>query len=139
MSYTYSICHPEKEEIEYISDSFTKDEILEIAVNYPWSEKLELMEGLLDADICYNPSLDFTCQEDGFSFCLTAQRAGLTGLEFSLWYNRKTKYKPFFGLLGEKERMQVIDKWGFSKKDAIDYLKIFLDKDYKELEALMTI
>jgi len=138
MNYTYSICHPEQEEIEYVSNILGKDDVLRIANDYPWNEKLDLLESLLEGDICYSPSLDFTCKEDQYSFCLTAIREkGL--LEFSLWFNRKVKYKPFFGLLGEKEKMQVIDKWGFSKKDAMDYLKIFLDKDYKELEALMSI
>lgn len=139
MNYTYSICHPEQEEIEYVSDILGKDDVLRVANDYPWNEKLNLLESLLEADICYNPSLDFTCKEDKHSFCLTAARSKQKGLEFSLWFNRKVKYKPFFGLFGEKEKMQVIDKWGFAKKDAIDYLKIFLDKDYKELNALMSI
>ena len=139
MNYTYSICHPEQEEIEYVSDVLVKDDVLRVANDYPWNEKLNLLESLLEDDICYNPSLDFTCKEDKHSFCLTAARNNQKELEFSLWFNRKVTYKPFFGLLGEKEKMQVIDKWGFAKKDAIDYLKIFLDKDYKELEALMSI
>ena len=68
-----------------------------------------------------------------------ANRNAQNDLEFSLWYNRKVNYKPFFGLFGEKQKMQIIDKWGFQKTDAIDYLKIFLDKEYQELEALMSI
>ena len=139
MSYTYSICHPEKSDIEYVSDSLNKDEVLRIANEYPWIEKLDIMDRMDSKEIHYNPSLDFTCKEDRYSFCLTANRNEKQELEFSLWYNRKVKHKPFFGLFGEKEKMQVIDKWGFQKTDAIDYLKIFLDKDYKELNALMSI
>lgn len=139
MSYTYSICHPDREEIEYVKTVLTADEVLRTANNYNWESQLDLLESLLEADICYNPSLDFTCQEDAYSLCLTAARNSKRELEFSLWFNRKISYKPLFGLLGEKKKMQVIDKWGFQKKDAIEYLKIFLDKDYKELEALMTI
>jgi hypothetical protein len=139
MGYTYSICHPEREEIEYVEDVLSKDEVLRLANEYPWNQQLDLLESLLADDVCFNPSLDITCQEDGFSFCLTAARNRKRDIEFSLWFNRKVAYKPFFGLLGKKEKMQVIDKWGFQKKDAMDYLKIFLDKDYKELNALMSI
>jgi len=139
VSYTYSICHPENEEIEYPSDVLSKDNVLKLAESYPWKEKLDFMESLLEDEICYSPSLDFTNVSSKYSFCLTAMRNDVNGLEFSLWYDRKVKYKPFFGLLGEKEKMQVLDKWGFNKKDAIEYLKIFLEEDYKELEALMSI
>ncbi len=139
MSYTYSICHPEQEEIEYVSDVLGKADVLKVVEGFPWNEKLTLLESLLEGDICYNPSLDFTCTEDKYSFCLTATRNKQKDLEFSLWFNRKVTYKPFFGLLGEKEKMQVIDKRRFSKEDAVEYLKIFLEKDYKELEALMSI
>ena len=139
MNYTYSICHPDQEEIEYVSEVLSKDEVLRIANDYAWNQQLNKLENMSDEEIFYNPSLDFTCKEDAYSFCLTANRNEKKELEFSLWYNRKVKYKPFFGLFGEKEKMQVIDKWGFQKSDAIDYLKIFVDKDYKELEALMSI
>lgn len=139
MSYTYSICYPDQEEIEFVSTVMSEDEVLRLANEYPWEEQLDLIDSLPDGEITYNPSLDFTCKEDKYSFCLTANRSEKNGLEFSLWYNRKVKHKPLFGLLGEKTKMQVVDKWGFQKKDAIDYLKIFLDKDYKELNALMTI
>ena len=139
MNYTYSICHPDQSKIEYVSDVLDKDEVLRVANEYPWMEKLHAMYNMDGAMIHYNPSLDFTCKEDNFSFCLTAQLDSKDQLEFSLWYNRKVMHKPFFGLFGKKEKMEVIDKWGFRKTDAIDYLKIFLDKDYKELEALMSI
>ena len=139
MSYTYSICHPETEEIEYLSQVLNKEDVLEVVENYPWDEKLDFLESLLEAEICYNPSLDFTNKTNKYSFCLTAMRNGNKELEFSLWYNRKVNYKPFFGLLGEKEKMQVLDKWGFNKKDAIEYLKIFLQEEYNELDSLMSI
>lgn len=139
MSYSYSICHPEQKEIEYVSDLLSKDNVLRLANDYSWNQKLNLMESMSEEEICYNPSLDFTCKEDKYSFCLTAMRNDQKELEFSLWFNRKVKYKPFFGLLGEKEKMQVLDKRGFQKSDAIDYLKIFVDQDYQELEALMSI
>ena len=139
MNYTYSICFPDKKDIEYVSAVLTSDEVLRVANEFSWNTQLDLLESMDKEMIHYNPSLDFTCKEDSYSFCLTANRNDQKELEFSLWYNRKVNYKPFFGLFGEKQKMQVIDKWGFQKKDAIDYLKIFLDKDYKELEALMSI
>ena len=139
MSYTYSICDPDKSNIEYIKDILTSDDVLRVANEFPWNEKLDQIDRMKKEDIQYNPSLDFTCSDDSFSFCLTANRNENKELEFSLWYNRKVEYKPFFGLLGKKKKMQVVDQRGFQKKDAIDYLKIFVDKEYKELEALMSI
>ena len=70
MSYTYSICHPQKEEIEYVSTVLDKEGVVQLVKGFPWNEKLDLLESLLESDICYNPSLDFTCQEDQYSFCL---------------------------------------------------------------------
>jgi hypothetical protein len=139
MNFTYSICHPEQKEIEYVSEVLNKDEVLRVANDYAWNQKLNLMEEMAEEEIYYNPSLDFTCKEDRYSFCLTAMRNDQNELEFSLWFNRKVQYKPLFGLLGKREKMQVVDKWGFQKSDAIDYLKIFVDQDYQELEALMSI
>ncbi len=139
MSYTYSIFHPEKEEVEYVSTVFNKEDVFRLVKDFSWNGKLDLLESLLEADICYNSSLYFTCQEDNYSFCLTAARKRNKQLEFSLCFNLKVTHKPFFGLLGEREKMQVIDKWGFTENDALEYLKIFLEKDYEELEVFMSI
>ncbi len=35
MTFTYSICHPEKKEIDY-KNQHLSEEVLEIAQNYPW-------------------------------------------------------------------------------------------------------
>ena len=139
MSYTYSICHPEQQEIEYVSEVISKDDVLRVANDYPWNQKLNLMESMDEENIFFNPALDFTCEDDRYSFCLTATRNEQKKLEFSLWFNRKVQYKSMFGLFGKKEKMQVVDQRGFQKSDAIDYLKIFVDQDYQELEALMSI
>lgn len=139
MSYTYSICYPAKEDIEYVKDILSADEVLRVANEFSWKEELDVMSSMRPDEIQFNPALDFTCEDDAHSFCLTAHRNSKEELIFSLWFNRKVNYKPYFGLFGKKQRMEVLDQRGFHKKDAIDYLKIFVDKDYKELEALMSI
>lgn len=104
MTYTYSICHPEKENIEHRNTPISGNEVLEIAKNYPWIEKLRFSVSLDPHGIYYNPSLDFTCIENDNSFCLTADYDENENLEFSLWYNRTKKVKILFGLMGEKEK-----------------------------------
>jgi len=138
MTYKYSICHPDKEKIEYIDPPISGSEVLTIAKNYEWIKQLELTD-LLDQDkVCYSPSLDFTCIENGYSFCLTAGFDKNQNLEFSLWYNRPKKVKVLFGLLGESTRMIVDDVWGFSFDEAIKYLEYFVDKNYSVVERLYT-
>ena len=44
--------------------------------------------------------------------------------------------KMLFGLLGEKEKFDLIDKW-FSVKDAHALLDKFLLKDYRSVERIM--
>ena len=46
MTYTYSICHPEKENIEYRNTPISGNEVLEIAKSYPWIEKLRFSDSL---------------------------------------------------------------------------------------------
>ena len=84
MTFKYSICHPEKEEIEYKNNLISDKEVLEIANNYPWIEKLNLSKSLNPEDVHYNPSLDFTNSNNGKSFCLTANFDKNEKLEFSI-------------------------------------------------------
>jgi hypothetical protein len=136
MSYKYSICHPDYEKIEYKNNPISAIEVINIAKNYPWIEKLKYSDSLDQNKVYYSPSLDFNCIEDGKSFCLTANYNNKKELEFSLWYNRPKKVKVLFGLFGEKEKMVVNDIWSFDFDKAILYLEYFVNKNYKELEKL---
>lgn len=134
--FKYSICHPDKEEIEYKNKPISEIEVLDIAENYPWEEKLKLTESLINGILYFNPSLDFTCIENGRSFCLTANYGKNMQLEFSLWYNRPKKKKSFMGIFGEKEKMFVDDIWGFSLNQSLKYLKYFIQGNYSLVEEL---
>jgi hypothetical protein len=136
MNYKYSICHPEKEDIEYKNSPISEKEVLEIAENYPWIEKLKFSDTLKQENVCYSPSLDFTSIENGKSFGLTADYDENGELEFSLWYNRPKKVKILFGLLGEKEKMIVDDFWSLSFEKSLKYLKYFVDGNYSTIEEL---
>lgn len=136
MTFKYSICHPEKEDIEYRNDSISGKEVLDIAKNYLWIEKLKFSDTLNPEDVQYNPSLDFTCIENGISFCLTANFDKNENLEFSLWYNRPKKAKILFGLFGEKEKMVVDDIWSISFDKSIKYLEHFVNGNYSLIEEL---
>jgi hypothetical protein len=136
MTFKYSICHPEKENIEYRNASISGSEVLEITKNFPWIEKLKLLDSLNEEDIYYSPSLDFTCIENGKSFCLTANYDKNNNLEFSLWYNRPKKVKILFGLLGEKEKMVVDDIWSISFDNSLKYLEYFVNGNNSLIEEL---
>lgn len=136
MSYKYSICYPDKAEIEYKNALFSSDEVLLIAQNYPWLDQLNVMQKLDENKVYYNPSLNFTSAKDGKSFGLTANYSTSNQLEFSLWYNRPKKVKVLFGLLGEKEKMDVDDVWQIDFETAIKYLKHFLDGKFQTVENL---
>jgi hypothetical protein len=135
MNYKYSICHIDKSEIEYKNETIDKEQILDIVINYPWSEELKRMQEIDESKICYSPSLDFKNIDDNHSFCLTAEGEPLN-YSFSVWYNRPIKKKVMFGLMGEKEKLEVIDKH-FEKVKAIELLKRFLAKEYKSIEQEM--
>ncbi|ARV10489.1 hypothetical protein BTO05_12920 [Winogradskyella sp. PC-19] len=136
MTYKYSICHPDKEDIEYIDNPISGSEILEIAKNYPWVEKLKFSDSLHQGDVYYSPSIDFTCIEDEISFCMTADYDSNEKLEFSLWFNRPKKVKVLFGLLGEKEKIVVDDVWHISFEKSLKYLQHFVNRNYSLIEEL---
>mgnify|MGYP000566095629 CR=1 FL=1 len=130
MNFKYSICHPNKSNIEYKNDLISLEEVLKIAKNYPWLEQLKIKGEE------YNPSLDFTNIQNNQSFCLTAHLNNDNSLEFSLWYNRPKRVKILLGLFGEKEKMVVDDIWSFSLEDSIKYLEHFVEGRYLDLEEL---
>ncbi|WP_431166302.1 hypothetical protein [Tenacibaculum halocynthiae] len=136
MTYKYSICYPEKENIEYRNTPLSGSEVIQIAENYPWIDKLNLIRSLKEKDVYFNPALDFTCIEKGTSFCLTANFDKNQALEFSLWYTRPKKVKVLFGLLGEKEKMVVDDIWSISFNKSLKYLEHFIKGDDLLIEEL---
>jgi|SRR5690606_8154201 len=136
MTFKYSICYPDKSNIEFRDSPISASEVLDIAKNYPWREQLELSDSLNENEICYSPSLDFKCLETNRSFCLTADHNMKKDLQFSLWYNRPKKVKVFFGLLGEKEKMIVDDIWSYSLEDSLNYLELFTAGSYNSVERL---
>ncbi|TYB79161.1 hypothetical protein [Bizionia myxarmorum] len=136
MTYKYSICHPEKENIEYINRPILGNEVAEIAKNYPWIEKLKFSESINPEDMHYSPSIDFTCIENGKSFGLTANFDKNENLEFSLWYKRPKIVKVLFVLLGEKEKMVVDDIWSINFEKSLKYLEHFVNENYLIIEEL---
>ena len=136
MTFKYSICHPNKPNIEYRNNPISGDEVLKIAKEYPWVEKLEILDSLNNGDVCYSPSLDFTSLKNERSFCLTANYDNAKRLEFSLWYNRPKRVKILFGLLGEKEKMVVDDVWSINFDKSIKYLEYFVNGNSSIIEEL---
>ncbi|MDF2551925.1 MAG: hypothetical protein K0R77_1200 [Chryseobacterium sp.] len=136
MTYKYSICFPNKEKIEYKDEVISANDVLIIARNHPWREHLVFTENSDISSIYYNPSLDFTCIENGKSFGLTADFNKNKEVEFSLWYKRPKKIKILFGLLGEIEKKIVDNKWEFDLESSLNYLRYFVSGNYLILEEL---
>lgn len=136
MTYKYSICHPNKEKIEYRNNQISGNDVLNIAKNYPWLDQLILSDSLDQHKVHYSPSLDFTCIENKRSFCLTADYDEKQDLCFSLWYKRPKKVKVLFGIFGETEKMVVDDVWSFSLEKSLKYLEYFVNGNYSIIEEL---
>lgn len=136
MNYKYSICYPDKDQIEYFDTPISGNTLLTIAKNYNWLEQLKLSESLDQDKVHYSPSLDFKCINSERSFCLTADFNKNKEMEFSLWYNRPKKVKILFGLLGTSEKMVIDDVWNYNFKEAIKYLEHFVNGNYQILEDL---
>ncbi len=136
MTYKYSICHVDKEAIEYKNHPISENEVLEIAKNYPWIEKLKFSNALDQEKVYYSPSLEFICIENKKSLILTAHYGKNKKLEFSIWYRRPKKVKVLFGLLGQKEKMVVDDYWSLNFDESIKYLEYFVNENYSIIEEL---
>lgn len=95
------------------------------------------MDDMPDNQIYYSPSLDFKCVTEERSLGITATLEH-GAPEFSLWYNRPVKFRPLFGLLSEKTKMKLTDKWGFSLDQALALYRVFLNQDYEKFERLLT-
>ena len=137
MTYKYSICHPDKSEIEYPETELNSYEVIELIKYYSWLEILKSMDNIPDEKIYYSPSLGFENLSNKRSLGITATLENGKP-EFSLWYNRPVKIRPLFGLLAEKTKMKVTDKWDFTLDKAIEYYHLFLNRNYEKLERLMT-
>lgn len=136
MTFKYSICHPDNPNIEYKNQLISGEEVLEIAKNYPWIEKLDFMETLDPSKTHFNPSLDFNCTNNGQGFALTAMYDKQKNLDFSLWYNRPKKIKVLFGLLGESEKIVVDDYWSLDLDKSLKFLEHFVKGEYNAIEDL---
>ncbi|WP_281636012.1 hypothetical protein [Flavobacterium marginilacus] len=134
MQFKYSICHPDKKDIEYRNNPISDKDVLKIAENYPWIQQLNLSDSI--NEVYYSPSLDFNCIENGQSFCLTAIYDDQKKLAFSIWYNRPKKVKVLFGLFGESEKLIVDDYWSLNIEDALKYLQYFVEGNYQKIEEL---
>lgn len=136
MSYKYSICYPDKKDIQYFDTPISSKEVISIAENFNWVEELTKYRNLAEEQLFYNPSIDFQNITEGISFCLTAEFTTTNQLEFSIWFCRPKKVKKLFGLLGTTEKNVVDDAWHFTFDQAMKYLQHFLNKNYQPIQEL---
>ena len=136
MKYKISICHPDNEEIEILSKTHSHQEAQEFFDNYPWIEQLDLLDKMNQEEVQYSPSVRFTNTINNISLEMTAESKD-GKLFFSLWYERPVMTKILFGLLGKKDKMKLIDKWGFDDVSSREHLEAFLGGKYNEVELVM--
>jgi len=136
MPYKYSICHINRSKIEYPKNLLSDKEVKEMVLKYPWKELLKKLETMPKGKIHFSPSLEFTNLDNNYSFSLSAGMEKLDNFSFYIWYNRPVMKKILFGLMGEKEKFDLIDKW-FSINDSYELLDKFLMKDYRAIERKM--
>jgi len=60
MTYSYSVCHPDRKEIEFPDQKLSKDDVRNMFRTYPWVEILRSMDEMDPNTIFYSPSLAFT-------------------------------------------------------------------------------
>lgn len=135
MKFKYTICHPDRKEIEFPSEILDSNEVLKFAKNYPWEEQMTLSIELPEKQVYFSPSVEFTNIETSHGFTLTAEIDN-GQVKFALWYNRPKKVNILFGLLGNRERMEVDDVWPYNLDDAIHYLEHFVNGNYQIIEEL---
>ena len=124
--YTWSICGPDNPDIEE-KGPIQRDQILQTFQEYPWLEQASLQESLEPDQVHLSPSIRFT-RETGVRSLELSLYDWHSGLEFYLWYERPVTRKSFFGLFGEREGIEVIDKRPFSKEQAAEILTFFIDE-----------
>ena len=136
MNYKISICHPDKKEIEVIPNSLDSKKAIAFFNDYPWKEQLELLDKMNQEKVQYNPSVRFTNTSNNISLEMTVESKN-GKISFSLWFERPVRTKILFGLLGEKDKMKLTDKWGFDHASAKQHLTAFLEENYDEVERIM--
>ena len=136
MNYKITICHPDKKEIETVPRNYNIIEAKEFFNNYQWKKELELMSSMKIDDVQYNPSIRFTNISNNISLELTAEIKN-EKISFSLWYERPKMTKILFGILGEKKKMQLIEKWNFNFESSQLHLSSFLNQEYDKVEKVM--
>jgi hypothetical protein len=100
-SYKCSICYPDKAEIEYPEETLSAEQVKHIALKYAWESELQKLKTIPSDQVNYNPSIDFTNQDDNHSFCLTAEGEPEI-FSFSVWYNRPKMKKSILWLTWRK-------------------------------------
>lgn len=136
MIYKLSICHPDNENIENLTKTFSSNEAQTFFNKYPWKEQLELLDNMNQEDVIYSPSIRFTNTTNNISLEMTAE-LNEGNISFSLWFERPVMTKILFGLFGKKEKMKLTEKYGFDHASSKKHLEDFLNQKYNDLERVM--
>lgn len=135
-TYEWTVCYPDKPEIED-KGLIDRDQILHAFDCYPWSDQLALLSSLAYGRVNYNPSIRFTNKENGRWLELTAEGTP-TEILFSIWYSRPVLKKVLFGILGEREKEDVVDSGPFRLDQSKEVLDLFLEGNHEELERRLS-
>src|SRR5262245_5711777 len=95
--YRYSVCEPLNPQI-IEKGSIERDNIIGAFEEFPWRDYLQEMEGKMDTDIHYSPSLEVENLNTRHGLCFSIVRKQQED-EFYVFYKRPATVKSFFGLV----------------------------------------
>ncbi|MDF1698708.1 MAG: hypothetical protein P1U56_22840 [Saprospiraceae bacterium] len=132
MSYKYSICYPDKEEIDFPEEEINGDQVIELVKNFNWDDELKK-----EIEV-YSPSLDFIRISNKRRLILSGIGEGKLE-EFQIMYsfpNDENASKAFDAknyYMSEEYTVVV------GIEEAYEILKAFLDQQYDVLLSKMQI
>lgn len=130
--YRWTICEPDHPEV-IEKGMISGDDILQTFLQYPWKEKLKLLNSLPEDKICFSPSIEFEDSDAGHGVTFSCV-GDETDMEFYIFYKRDKMVSNFGGLFNRQVKGKISDITGQGLADAQAFLEAFLKNDTAYLE-----
>ena len=114
MKYNYTTCHPNKSEIVKYDRILSKDEVVNLFIEYPWKHEQSIFNRMKKSQIHYSPSLEIiNCSDTNNGICFSV-----------VGPIDKIKFLVFSGNEQSKE---------IRKEEALHFLDLFLTQKNNQL------
>jgi|CXWL01.1.fsa_nt_gi hypothetical protein len=130
--YRWSICEPDNPAV-IEKGMIQKEDIVQTFIEFPWIDRLRKIAAMKDDDVCFSPSLEFENKDakQGVTFSIVGDE---NKNEFYFFYKRPKTVSSFFGLSKKNVEGYISDKTGFTKEDAVNILREFINDNFDCLE-----